>query len=123
MAEIDFAAEGRSTAEGGTGVVAALLTELANDGVPRRAAPRSRRIAGAAAGGAGARGRWERLTAAEVAERAGIDEEFLRGEWGALGMAASDDAAMYSEFDVEARAVRAPRGQSRTTAPEVGGWG
>ena len=45
----------------------------------------------------------KRLTAAEVAERAEIEEEFLERQWRALGMAlADDDDAVYSERDVEA---------------------
>ena len=106
MAEIDFEAEG--LLEGLEGDVRKsrlrLLTELADDGVPldelRTAVAEDRlallpveRVLG---------GGEERLTAAEVAERAGIDEEFLRRQWRALGMAATDDAAMYSELDVEA---------------------
>ncbi len=45
----------------------------------------------------------ERLTAAEVAERAGVEKEFLQREWRALGLALSDDdVAAYTERDVEA---------------------
>ena len=45
----------------------------------------------------------ERLTAHEVAERAGVDEDFLERQWRALGLAlADDDAAVYTERDVEA---------------------
>ena len=45
----------------------------------------------------------ERLTADEVAERAGVDRDFLDREWKALGLALSeDDVAAYGEKDVEA---------------------
>ena len=107
MAEIDFEAEG--LLEGLEGKLREsrlrLLTELADEGVPldelRTAVAEDRlallpveRVLG---------GGKERLTTAEVADRAGIDEEFLRRQWRALGMAAAgDDAAMYSELDVEA---------------------
>jgi adenylate cyclase len=107
MAEIDFEAEG--LLEGLEGKLREsrlrLLTELADDDVPldelRTAVAEDRlallpveRVLG---------GGKERLTTAEVADRAGIDEEFLRRQWRALGMAAAgDDAAMYSELDVEA---------------------
>ena len=48
-------------------------------------------------------GEGKRLTAAEVAERAEVDEEFLERQWRALGMAlAGDDEPVYSERDVEA---------------------
>jgi adenylate cyclase len=45
----------------------------------------------------------ERLTASEVAERAGVDKEFLERNWRALGLALSeDDVPAYTERDVEA---------------------
>jgi len=44
----------------------------------------------------------ERLTAAEVAERTGVDEEFLERNWRALGLAlAGEDEAAYTERDVD----------------------
>ncbi len=44
----------------------------------------------------------ERLTASQVAERAGVDEEFLERNWRALGLALSaPDAPVYTERDVE----------------------
>lgn len=44
----------------------------------------------------------ERLTANEVAERAGVDQDFLERNWRALGLALSDpDVAVYTERDVE----------------------
>jgi adenylate cyclase len=49
------------------------------------------------------RGGEERLTPGEVAERAGVEKEFLEREWRALGLAlAADDEAAYTERDVEA---------------------
>ena len=49
------------------------------------------------------RGGGERLTPAEVAERAGVAQDFLEREWRALGLAlAADDEAAYTERDVEA---------------------
>jgi adenylate cyclase len=49
------------------------------------------------------RGGDERLTPPEVAERAGVDKEFLEREWRALGLAlAADDEPAYTERDVEA---------------------
>ncbi len=122
MAEIDFDAEGMLDGLEGKARESRLrlLTELADDGVPldelRTAVAEDRlallpveRVLG---------GGEERLTAAEVAERAGIDEEFLRREWRALGMAASDDAAMYSEFDVEA--AKRVRGLREGGVPDDG---
>jgi adenylate cyclase len=45
----------------------------------------------------------EKLTAAEVAERAGVEVDFLKREWRALGLALSDDdVAAYTQRDVEA---------------------
>jgi adenylate cyclase len=45
----------------------------------------------------------ERLTAAEVSERAGVDKDFLEREWRALGLALSEeDAPAYTGRDVEA---------------------
>jgi adenylate cyclase len=45
----------------------------------------------------------ELLTADEVSERAGVDKEFIERNWRALGLALSDDdAAVYTERDVEA---------------------
>ena len=45
----------------------------------------------------------DRLTIDEVAERAGVDRDFIERDWRALGMAlAEDDARIYTERDVEA---------------------
>jgi adenylate cyclase len=82
-----------------------LLTELAERGIPLeelRIAAEEGRLAllpveHVLSGGE------ERLTAVEVADRAEVEEEFLRRLWRALGLAAaSDEAAVYSERDVEA---------------------
>jgi adenylate cyclase len=107
MAAIDFESEG--LLEGLQGEAREdrlrLLTKLADDGVSadelRKAVEEDRLVLlpveRALAGGE------ERLTAAEVAERAGIDEDFLRRQLRALGLAAAgDDAAVYTERDVEA---------------------
>jgi adenylate cyclase len=88
-----------------------LLTQLAEDGVElselRRAIveqrlallPVEQLLAGEGS----------RFTAAEVAERAGLDLELLQRDWRALGLAlAADDEAGYSEQDVDgARRVKA----------------
>ena len=107
MAAIDFESEG--LLEGLEGEAREdrlrLLTKLADDGVSvdelHKAVEEDRLVLlpveRALAGGE------ERLTAAEVAERAGIDEDFLRRQLRALGLAAAgDDAAVYTERDVEA---------------------
>ena len=48
-------------------------------------------------------GEGKRLTASQVAERAGVDADFLERQWRALGMAlADDDDPVYTERDVEA---------------------
>ncbi len=107
MAAIDFESEG--LLEGLQGEAREdrlrLLTKLADDGVSvdelHKAVEEDRLVLlpveRALAGGE------ERLTAAEVAERAGIDEDFLRRQLRALGLAAAgDDAAVYTERDVEA---------------------
>jgi adenylate cyclase len=107
MAAIDFESEGLLGDLEGEAREARrrLLAELADEGVSldelRTAVEEDRlallpveRVLG---------GGEERLTIAEVAERAGIEVEFLRRQWRALGMAsASDEAAVYSERDVEA---------------------
>jgi adenylate cyclase len=107
MAEIDWEAEGMLEGLEGESREARvkLLDELAADGVEleelRRAVAEDRlallpveRILS---------GSGEMLTIDEVAEGAGLDREFLRREWRALGMALSDDdAAIYTEQDVEA---------------------
>ena len=107
MAAIDFESEG--LLEGLQGEAREdrlrLLTKLADDGASldelHKAVEEDRLVLlpveRALAGGE------ERLTAAEVAERAGIDEDFLRRQLRALGLAAAgDDAAVYTERDVEA---------------------
>ena len=107
MAAIDFEAEGLLDGLDGEAKEARrrLLAELAEDGVSLdelRVAVEEDRLAllpveRVLSGGE------ERLTAHEVAERAGVDEDFLRRQWRALGLAAADDdAAVYSERDVEA---------------------
>jgi adenylate cyclase len=82
-----------------------LLDELVEDGVGldelRTAAAEDRLallpVERVLSGGA------EKLTAAEVAERAGVEKEFLEREWRALGLALSDeDVRAYTERDVEA---------------------
>ncbi len=107
MGAIDFEAEG--LLEGLEGepreARAKLLAELADDGVELdelRTAVNEDRLAllpveRILSGGG------KKLTAAEVAERAGIEPEFLERDWRALGMAlADDDAAAFTEQDVEA---------------------
>jgi adenylate cyclase len=107
MAAIDFESEG--LLEGLQGEAREdrlrLLTKLADDGLSvdelHKAVEEDRLVLlpveRALAGGE------ERLTAAEVAERAGIDEDFLRRQLRALGLAAAgDDAAVYTERDVQA---------------------
>lgn len=107
MAEIDFDGEGLLEGLEGKAREARrkLLAALADDGVrldELRIAVEEDRLALIAVERVLGGGK-ERLTAAEVAERAEIDVEFLRRQWRALGMAAaSDDAAVYSERDVEA---------------------
>jgi len=115
MADIDFESEGLLEGLEGEARDARLrlLEELAGDGVPleelHKAVEEDRLVLlpveRALAGGE------EALTAAEVASRAGIDEDFLRRQWRALGLAsAADDAAVYTERDVEAaERVRALR--------------
>ena len=107
MPQIDFEAEGLLDGLDGDARDARrkLLAELADEGVSLdelRIAVEEDRLAllpveRVLSGGE------ELLTPAEVAERAGVDEDFLRRQWRALGLAgASDDAAVYSERDVEA---------------------
>jgi adenylate cyclase len=115
MADIDFESEGLLEGLDGEAREARrrLLSKLAEDGVSldelRKAVEEDRLVLlpveRVLAGGE------ERLTAADVAERAGLDEGFLRRQWRALGLAtASDDAAVYTERDVEAaERVRALR--------------
>src|ERR1044072_45961 len=115
MADIDFESEGLLEGLEGEARDARLrlLEELAGDGVPleelHKAVEEDRLVLlpveRALAGGE------EPLTAGEVAERAGIDEDFLRRQWRGLGLAsAADDAAVYTERDVAAaKRVRALR--------------
>src|SRR4029078_10444237 len=91
MAEVDFESEGLLDGLEGQARDARLrlLEQLANDGVPleelHKAVEEGRlgllAVEGVLAGGE------ETLTADEVAERAGIDEDFLRRQWRALGLA------------------------------------
>ncbi|MFI5123139.1 MAG: adenylate cyclase regulatory domain-containing protein [Vicinamibacteria bacterium] len=107
MGAIDFQAEGLLDGLEGEprAARAKLLAELAEDGVELdelRTAVAEDRLAllpveRILSGGG------EPLTAAEVAGRAGVEPEFLKRDWRALGMAlAEDDAAAYTEQDVEA---------------------
>jgi adenylate cyclase len=107
MGELDFEAEGMLEGLEGEARAARerLLAELAADGVELeelRTAVAEDRLAvlpveRILSGGG------ERFTADEVSERAGVDREFIDLEWRALGMALSDDdAAVYTEQDVEA---------------------
>jgi adenylate cyclase len=107
MGEIDFEAEGLLEGLEGDARAARLrlLEELQADGVGleelRRAVQEDRLallpVERILSGGK------ESLTAAEVAARAGVEEEFLEREWRALGMALADpETASYSERDVEA---------------------
>lgn len=107
MAAIDFESEGLLDGVEGEAREARLklLRELAEEGVSLdelRVAVAEERLAvipveRVLSGGG------ERFNAAEVAERAGIDREFLERDWRALGMALSaDDARIYSERDIEA---------------------
>lgn len=106
-AEIDF--EGEGLLEGLEGPAREgrlrLLRELADRGVEldelRRAVEEGRLallpVERILSGGA------ERLTREEVAERTGIDREFLGRQWRALGMALVEDGEpVYTERDVEA---------------------
>ena len=115
MAETDFAAEGLLEGVEGEPREARLklLRELAADGATldelRRAVAEQRLalvpVERILSGGG------ERLTAAEVAARAGMEKEFLERQWRALGMALpTDEARIYTERDVEAaRRVQALR--------------
>jgi len=105
--EIDFEAEGLLAGADGAAREARLrlLRELAGDGVEleelRRAVTEDRLVLlpveRVLSGGA------ERFTPIEVAERAGIELEFLKRQWRALGMAlVDDDEPVYTERDVEA---------------------
>jgi adenylate cyclase len=105
--EIDFEAEGLLAGVDGAARDARLrlLRELAEDGVEleelRRAVAEDRLVLlpveRVLSGGA------ERLTPIEVAERAGIELEFLKRQWRALGMAlVEDEEPAYTERDVEA---------------------
>jgi adenylate cyclase len=107
MTEVDFEAEGLLEGLEGEARDARerLLAELAEDGVPLeelRTAVAEDRLAllpveRILSGGG------EKFTAAQVAERAGVEKEFLDREWRALGMAlAGDDVPAYTERDVEA---------------------
>jgi adenylate cyclase len=107
MAEVDFEAEGlldglEGRARGGR---LELLEELADGGVSleelRRAVAEDRlallpveRVL---------RGEERRYTVAEVAERGGLDVDFLKRQWKALGMAlVDDDEPAFGEQDVDA---------------------
>ena len=105
--EIDFEAEGLLAGADGAAREARLrlLRELAGDGVEleelRRAVTEHRLVLlpveRVLSGGA------ERFTPIEVAERAGIELEFLKRQWRALGMAlVDDDEPAYTERDIEA---------------------
>jgi adenylate cyclase len=122
-AEIDFEAEGLLKGLRGKRREARreLLAELAAAGVPldelRQAVqeerlallPVERELAG---GGA-------RYSANEIAERSGLDREFLDRQWRALGMALPDPAEVaYTEADLEA-AHRVARALA-TGVPEAG---
>jgi adenylate cyclase len=107
MGEIDFEAEGLLDGPEGEPkkARAKLLAELVDDGATLdelRTAVHEDRLAllpveRILSGGG------ERFTATEVAERAGVEKEFLDREWRALGLALlDDDAAAYSEQDVRA---------------------
>jgi adenylate cyclase len=107
MPEIDYAAEGLLDGLEGDASEARrkLLDELVDDGVSLeelRTAVAEDRLAlvpveRILSGGG------ERLTVDEVAERSGVDKDFLEREWRALGMALSDDeAAVYTDQDVQA---------------------
>jgi adenylate cyclase len=107
MAEIDFEAEGLLEGLEGRARVGRLklLEELFADGVPLeelgRAAEESRlallpveRVLG---------GGDRRYTAGEIAEKAGIELDFLKRQWRALGMALlDDDEPGYGAEDLEA---------------------
>ena len=109
MTEVDFESEGLLDGVEGRAREARLelLRELADQGVPLdelRVAVEERRLAVLPVERS-LSGSDERFNSAEVAERAGVDREFLEREWRALGMAlSSEDAEIYSERDVEAAA-------------------
>lgn len=118
MDEVDFDAEGLLEGVEGAAREARrrLLEELHQDGVSMdelRTAVEEERLAllpveRILSGGE------RRFSAAEVAERAGVDEEFLGREWRALGMALSgDEAKVYSDQDVEAGQARADDARRR----------
>jgi adenylate cyclase len=107
MAEIDYEAEGLLEGLEGEDREARrkLLDELVEDGVELeelRTAVAEDRLAllpveRILSGGE------ERLTADQVAERAGVERDFLDREWKALGLALADDSsAVYTERDVDA---------------------
>jgi len=109
MGAIDFEAEGLLDGVEGRAREARLrlLRELADAGVPLeelKVAVAEQRLAVVPVERI-LSGDGRRLTVTEVAERAGVDREFLQREWRALGMAlTADDARVYSERDVKAAA-------------------
>ena len=107
MSDIDWEAEGLLEGLGGEAREARekLLAELLDDGVELgelQTAVAEDRLAllpveRLLSGGT------ERLTLAEAADRAGVDEDFLARDWRALGMALpGEDARIFTERDVEA---------------------
>jgi adenylate cyclase len=107
MADVDWEAEGllEGLDKEAREARERLLSELLDDGVPLeelRTAVAEDRLAlvpveRLLSGGD------ERMTLAEAAERAGVDQDFLARDWRALGMASpGEDARIYTERDVNA---------------------